>query len=208
MSDMTTVIKEHPLAAGGILLGVALLAYFQSKSSGGGGSQSESYQYRGEIAAGIDPNAAAIEQAAIQAGTANLGTIASLTSSLAQTGAARDVQLSQTEANKILGLSGIDASLRSNLAATEAGKEESLAQTSASLSVEQARQAEQMWAATITQDLERQRIAAASYADKLHEDNVNFAIQADKDKKRAEVNGGIVNGLTGLAGNALAFFGL
>lgn len=212
---MTTVLKEHPVAAGGVLLGVALLAYFQSKSSSNG-ARSESYQYRGEVAAGIDPNAAAIEQAAISAGTANLGTIASLVGlqdtnrtalagSLAQTGAARDVQLAQTDAERVTALQNIAANLTASLHNTDAERDVSLSQINASTTMNSQTLATQLEAARISQEIARQDLAFRTYAAKLQSDNTNFAIQADKDKARAEANASIFGSIIG---GAAAFFGL
>jgi hypothetical protein len=215
MPDITTVLKEHPLAAGGILVGVVVLAYMQSKSSSNG-ARSESYQYRGEVAAGIDPNAAAIEQSAISAGTANLGTIAqlvalqdtnrtALTGSLAQTGAARDVSLANTEAARTTTLQNIAANLRASMYSTDADRDVSLAQTNASVAVNSQSLATQLEAARISQDISRQQLAFETYAAKLRSDNANFAIQADKDKARAQNNTSI---FTSLIGGAAMLFGL
>lgn len=206
MADVTTVLREHPVAAGGVLVGVIILAYMQSRNSGG--SQSPNYQYRGEIAAGIDPNAAAIEQAAISAGTQNLGTIAqlvglqdsnatALTGSLAQTSAARDVSLSQTQAGKDVSLANIAANLRASLFQSEVQRDTSLATTGAAVSIAQGQNATTLAQSQINATVTQQQIDAARYAAKLQADNENFAIQADKDKARAQANSSIFGSIIG-----------
>ncbi len=152
MSDMTTLLKEHPAAVGALVLGVVVIAYMQSRNDNSGVTVQQ-YSFRGNEAAPIDPNAAAISEAAIGAGVSNLGTIAqligltdtnrtALTGSLAQTsaardvalyqtGATRDVALAQTDAAREVSLSNIAASLRASLFGTEASRDVSLAQTAA-----------------------------------------------------------------------------
>lgn len=94
MSDMFAEAKEHPaiiLGAVGIVVVLALM----NRSSG---SQAQPTFAGGGAAAGIDPNAAAIEEAAISAGQSNVQSLASLIASENQTGAELTGSLAQTEA--------------------------------------------------------------------------------------------------------------
>lgn len=153
MGGVGDVFEKHPLLIAGAIGLVALIAYLQSRNSGTATDTREYTFAGGGTAKGIDPEAAAISQSAINAGVANIGTIAQLAglydtnrssltgelartsagrdTSLAETYAGRDSSLAQTEAARTLGLSSISASLRSALFQTEASRDVALAGTAA-----------------------------------------------------------------------------
>jgi hypothetical protein len=237
MSDMTSLLKDHPLAVGGAVVAVAIIAYLQSRNNGSAStsSQGESFAFSGEsVAAPLDPGVVAIEQSAIAAGTSNFGTVAqlvglqdsnrtALTSSLATTEAQRTVALAgnqaamfATEAGRDVSLANIAASLRASLFQTEATRDTNLyqtrvtgevsdRQTDAGLSAEQMRNAVNLQAYQISADTQRRQIDAQREAAILDANNRNFAIQADKDKARAQDNTDLVSGLFKLGASLLAF---
>ncbi len=140
MEGLGETIEKHPVVVALAVTLVAFLAWMQSRNQPA--TVTEYTFAGGGKARAIDPNAAAIEQAAIQAGVANLGTIAQLVGlqdsnsaalrgSLAQTEAARATSLAQTDAARVTGLASIDANLRSSLFATEAQRDVSIFQATA-----------------------------------------------------------------------------
>ncbi len=149
MSDMTSLLREHPLVVGGAVVAVALIAYMQSRNdSAPAASQGESFATSGEsVAAPLDPGVVAIEQSAISAGSQNFSTVANLvglqdsnrtalTSALATTEAQRTVALAgnqaamfATEAGRDVSLANIAASLRASLFQTEASRDTAMYQT-------------------------------------------------------------------------------
>lgn len=217
-------VEKHPALIALAVAFVAFLAWMQSRNQP---VTTREYTFAGGGAArAIDPNAAAISEAAISAGVANLGAVAqlvglqdsnhsALTASLTQTGASRDLGLAETEASRTTGLASISAALRSSLFATEANRDVSLAgidaqhdvsnnQTAAGVTIATGQTAAQITAAQITANIQAQQIAAQRDADKRAADNQNFAIQADKDKARAAANAGIVNGVVNTVGNVIS----
>lgn len=153
MGGVGEVFEKHPWLIAGAIGLVALVAYLQSRNAGTASDTREYTFAGGGTARGIDPEAAAISQAAISAGVQNISAVAQLAglydtnrsaltgelartsaerdTSLAGTGAARDTALAQTEAARTLGLSSISASLRSALFQTESNRDVALAGTAA-----------------------------------------------------------------------------
>jgi hypothetical protein len=208
-AGVTEELEKHPLWIALAVVAVALLAFMQRS----GGQQAQGYSFAGGgAAAPIDPNAAAIEEAAIQAGSTNVSTLASLlglentnqaalTGSLASTSAARDVSLSQTAAARDVGLAGIAAQ-----------EEVANAQTAADeVKFGQATNA-QITAAQITAGVQRATIDAQQQRDlaaiQANENVAQFQTQAAKDIARAGDNTSIVQGIIHFGESALAFFGL
>lgn len=139
MGELAEWVKEHPAAIGVAVVVVALLAFYQSKTEPqptdgelvvvGGGTGSRE----------IDPGVVAIEQARIDAGSRNLGTLSSLILGSEQTREASGVRHSE-----------IDASLTSDLARTESSRTTTLADITARRDVSMASVAAQIDLANIS----------------------------------------------------------
>lgn len=138
--SLIETVEAHPAIIGALVVGVAILAYMNRGSSA---PEAREYTFAGGGAArAIDPNAAAIEMAAISAGQANVSTISQLiglqdTNSASLAGlrdsnaSALNASLAQTESGRQTGLASIGASLRAALFASEVQRDTSLAATSA-----------------------------------------------------------------------------
>ncbi len=202
MSDATAFLKERPVLAGAIVLGVAVMAYLASRGSDS--STTTDYAFRGDVAKGIDPNAAAIEQAAIAAGTQNLATIANLAGLQDSNANALKAELAQTNAAKTVSLSSIAANLKAALFQTEASRDVSLAQTGATVSIAEGANATQLRAAELNDSFNRTSLAAQQQMYALHEGTERFQIQSQKDIARANANAGIIGDIFG---GVASFFG-
>lgn len=195
MSDATTFLKERPVIAGGIVLAVALLAYLASRKNGSG--DDTAYAFRGDAAAAIDPNAAAISQAAISAGTANIQTIAGLAGLQDTNANALNAQLAQTSAARDVSLSGISANLRAALFSTEAQRDESLAQTAAGVTVAQDANATALEQSRIYNAYQQDALATQRYiAGKQTEADIRAA-EAARDAARSQAKAGFWGSLFG-----------
>lgn len=128
MDDLASQFKEHPALIIGAVVIVAILAFMSR-----GGSSSGPVAFSGEQAPGVDPNAAAIEEAAIQAGQSGVSAIAGLlaqentnaselTASLAQTQAGIDINASNNATS--LAASKINADALTSIAETNAQVEQ------------------------------------------------------------------------------------
>lgn len=229
LDNINELANEHPYLIVGLVVLVAGFAYLSSR--GRGSTQAVTFA-GGGAAPGIDPNAAAIEEAAIAAGTQNVGLIASLlgtkdtnasalSASLAQSSAARDIAVTQandalqgslaaTSAQEEASLAQTAAQREAALAAISANQETTDAQTSASVTISGQQTAAQIAAAQLTADTQRaaitssQQIAQQQIAAQLAaQNNTN---QTAKNISRANNNTSIVQGILDLAGGALAFF--
>jgi hypothetical protein len=122
MGGIGDLIKKHPELIGALVIGVIILAYFNSRnaSSSPASGGDVSFTGGGVAAVPVDPNAAAIQEAQISANSANLSTVSQLYLGLQQTAAAQDVEnnqtsaalssaMAQTEAQRVVGLAAIDS---------------------------------------------------------------------------------------------------
>lgn len=105
----TGLFKEHPWAMMGAVIAVALIAYLSSRGGGSGSSTTVLAQPAADPNA--SNNAAAITEAGIAAGAANVSTAANLIGSEASTAANLRGSLAQSEVSRQVGLAQIDASL-------------------------------------------------------------------------------------------------
>lgn len=210
--SLVQTVEAHPAIIGALVVGVAILAYMNRGSSA---PEAREYTFAGGGAArAIDPQAAAIEMAAISAGQANVSTISQLVglqdtnaaslAGLKDTNAsALTASLAQTESGRQTGLASIGASLRAALFASEVQRDTSLAQTESTVSIANINNATAITAAEINASLGRQTIEAQRYAEKLRSDNENFRIQASKDIARAEANSGIFDSILSFGATVL-----
>lgn len=221
------MIEKHPYVVGMAVAVVALIAYMQSRETAPA-AQSVSFA-GGGAARGIDPEAAAISQSAIAAGSAGISTIAQLLAiqdtnhaalegALANTFASRDVSLAATEAGRQASLADTEAGLRASLAQTEGQRDAALAASTASRDVglaatSAAERAAQynaeasIEAARVTAQIQTAQIQANARAGDQAAKNQEFAIQAAKDRQRAESNSNIWGSVLNFAGDILGFFG-
>lgn len=231
LEGLSKEIEKHPALIALAVLVVALLAYLQAKNSP---PSAQSVTFAGGGAArGIDPEAAAIEQSAISAGVANLGTIAqlvaeqdtnrtALTGHLADTSAAERTSLAGIAANqetadaataagvtvagynRDVSLAGISAQQATTLAGISATQETTDAQTAAGVTIASGNNATTLQAAQINAATQAAAIAAQSDAQKRADANQAFSIQAQKDIARANANSNIVNGIFNTIGNVVS----
>jgi hypothetical protein len=206
-AGVTEELEKHPLWIALAVVAVALLAFIQRGNSG----NQQSYTFAGGgAAAPIDPNAAAIEEASISAGSTNFATLASLigledsnrtalTGSLAQTSAARDVAMGQTSAARDVSLAGIAAD-----------EEVQNARTSADIYNTQNTNAANVTAAQITAGVQRALIDSQTLTEQqaiqAQENVAQFQTQASKDIARAGDNTSIINGIVHVGEDVLRFF--
>lgn len=95
MADgLMKVVEDHPAIVGLAVVGIVVALMLR----GGGTAQAQPTSFAGYSAPNIDPQAAAISEAAIAAGAQNIGTIASLVASQGQTEAAVTISGQQTAA--------------------------------------------------------------------------------------------------------------
>jgi hypothetical protein len=121
---MGDLIKKHPELIAALVIGVVILAYFNSRSaapvSSGSAGGDLTFTGGGVQAVPVDPNAAAMTEAQISANSANLSTLSQLYLGLQQTAASQDVTnnqtnaalsaaMAQTEAQRVVGLASIDS---------------------------------------------------------------------------------------------------
>lgn len=182
MSDLGEVVKEHPMVlAAGVVL-VAALAYHASRASSGG-----TVMVTSNGTPTTDPNAAAVQEATIQAGAQNVQTLASLIANTTQTGAQRDVALATTEAQQ-------EATDRATNAAVTLGLAQTDAQRAVAAFTAQA-QADATAAET--------RLGLASI--NANQTTALAQTAANKAVARANDNTSIVNGIVRTIGGIAAF---
>lgn len=173
---MGELFKKHPELIAVLVIGVIILAYFNSRNSSAAPASSGgdvTFTGGGVQAVPVDPNAAAIQEAQIGANQANLSTLSQLYLGLQQTAAAQDVQnnntnaalsaaLAQTEAQRVVGLASIDSQTQIAQGQTAAGIQEA-----------QINSTEQLNAANITASM-----AAAAEAANIQTAQINAATAA------------------------------
>jgi hypothetical protein len=201
IESVGNTIKQHPLIVIGAIA-VVLLLILISRS----GQQTATFA-GGGAAAPIDPNAAAISEAAISAGQANLTEIAqliganhasdddlastlgqshdALSASLAQTSAARDVSLAQTSAARDVSLEQIASNERTTNYSTSVAAGVANNQTAAQLT------AAQLTAANNRAAIDYQNQQALA------------ALQTTKDVARAQDNTSIVDNVVNVVGGVV-----
>lgn len=163
MESLVSLVRKHPELIGVAVVLVALIAWMQSRQAEPAASGDVTFTGGGVHGAELDPGVVAIEQSRIEAGSRNLGTLASLllgqqqssdaleavqsqtdaalAADLYRTGAARDVSLSGIEAQRTLGLAQTQASVdiaagQNEAAITIAGKQYDAASYAAGLSAQ------------------------------------------------------------------------
>ena len=147
MGELAEFIKEHPELMIFAVLIVVVLA-LMNRSSGAASSDGVTFTGGGVAPLPTDPGVVSMEEARINAGTANLTTLSQLTLGLQEAAYSRDVaegqtsaaltsSLAQTEAQRVVSLAGIDANVKMN-ADSIAGQIQG-AQISSSAATEQAR---------------------------------------------------------------------
>lgn len=76
--SVAAVVKQHPELIGLAVLVVVILAYMARSSGGSSSSEDVTFTGGGTIPRPVDPGVVAIEEARIQAGSQNFGTLAQL----------------------------------------------------------------------------------------------------------------------------------
>lgn len=127
----TGLFREHPLIMAISVVVIALIAYMASKSGGSGSGTTVIAQPAADPNA--SNNAAAITEANIAAGSANVGTAASLIGEESTNAAGLRSNLAQIEGSRQVGLAQIEADLAASEAQTAAAVTISGQQTSAQL---------------------------------------------------------------------------
>lgn len=203
-------LEKHPWLMVVAIGVVALLAYM---SSGSGGPSVATSTVGGVIAPPQDPNAAAIQEAKIQAGQSNIGTFAalalgiqnasaSLAASLAGTTAAQEVTDRQTNAAQ-------DVTNRQTAAAQDVTNK----QTAASVDVASVAASTQIQAANITAGTQVALAGLAAQAETQRAQDAYALQEATLANQKAiaraadntSVVNGLVNGLVGAGELLLAF---
>lgn len=138
MGNVSELFQKHPWAIFAAIFVVALLAYLSSRNSTSGVSDT-TFTGGGVIAPPMDPNEAAIEQARISAGQANIGTLAALV-----------LGSEQTNAELTASVTGTNASQEVADRQTNASQEVTDAQTAAGVTVAGINANSQITAARIT----------------------------------------------------------
>lgn len=216
MSSVSQIFEEHPLAIAGAIAVVAVLAYVSSRNQPATTTSTEYGFAGGGQAAPIDPNAAAIEEAAITAGSRGVSTIASLlgledtnnanlTASLAGTTAAAQVAETQSANALAASLAQTQAQRDTSLAETAAQQEVIDQQTQAGLTLGTAQTAAQVQQAQIAATTQQAQIAAQQAAAVRASNN---AAAAQKAQNKSNTTQEIISGVVKLGTAALAFFGL
>lgn len=164
MESLVSLVRKHPELIGVAVVLVALIAWMQSRQAEPAAAGGDiTFTGGGVHGAEVDPGVVAIEQSRIEAGSRNLGTLASLilgqqqssdaleavqsqtdaalAADLYRTSAARDVGLSGIEAQRTVGLAQTQASVdiaagESNAAIIIAGKQYDAASYAAGLSAQ------------------------------------------------------------------------
>lgn len=115
MGELAALVKKHPEFIGLAVIVVIVLAWMQSRNGGGSAPDYSggevSFTGGGVARPPLDPNAAAIEEARISAGSTNLTTLSQLYLGLNQASYERDIEQGRTS-----------ASLSASLAQTEAAR--------------------------------------------------------------------------------------
>lgn len=195
MGSLGEFIEQHPMMIGLAIAGVAVLAYLSRNSSAAQATGG------GVVANTLDPNAAAVQEANIAAGSSNLGLLASLIGGARTTDA--QLALGENESDNALqgSLAETSAQLTASLASTAASKETADRSIDSSTTTALASTSSALAAATInaaSQDLVTRTNAALATNE----------LQQQKDIARASDNTSIVTGLEHIGEVALAFFGL
>ena len=137
MGELAALVKKHPEFIGLAVIVVIVLAWMQSRNGGGSSPDYSggdvSFTGGGVGRAPLDPNAAAIEEARISAGSSNLTTLSQLYLGLNQarfesdveqgrTSASLSASLAQTEASR----HAVDVASMTDIAAARIGADEQL----------------------------------------------------------------------------------
>lgn len=219
LEEIAGEVKKNPAWLFAAVAVVALLAYLSSRNS----VPQQATFAGGGAAAPVDPQAAAIEEAAIGAGQANVNTLASLigqensnqsalAGSLAQTSAARDTSLAQTEEQRVTSLAQTAATQAIDLAQIDAALQASTAQTAAGVTIAQGNNSATVQAASINSQSAQQiaQINAGTEAARIAAEQqvAQSQQQTSKDIARAQDNTNIFGDIVGVGKTLLSFFGI
>jgi hypothetical protein len=172
MESLVSLVRKHPELIGVAVVLVALIAWMQSRQApAASGGDDVTFTGGGVHGAEVDPGVVAIEQSRIEAGSRNLGTLASLLlgrqqssdaleAAESQTDAALTADLYRTGAARDVGLAGIEAQRTVGLAQTQASVDISAGQNNASIIIA----GRQYDAATLAAQLSAQTQAAITAA--------------------------------------------
>jgi hypothetical protein len=197
MGELAALVKKHPEFIGLAVIAVIVIAYLQSRGNGGGGAPSDAgdsvtFTGGGVARPPLDPNAAAIEEARISAGSTNLTTLSQLVLGLNQAQFEKDVQQGQTS-----------AALSASLAQTEAQRHAVDVASSTDISLANINASEQFNALNVTSQMAAN--ASASQLEALRLDNqrqseIN-ATQRDVSRVQAKSSfwDNVIHGAEGIA---------
>lgn len=220
MESLVSLLRKHPELIGVAVVLVALIAWMQSRQSEPAASGGDVTFTGGGVHSGeVDPGVVAIEQSRIDAGSRNLGTLASLIlgeqqssdaleASQSQTEAALAADLYRTGAARDVGLSGIEAQRTVGLAQTQASVDIAAGQNNASVIIA----GRQYDAATLAAQLNAQTQSAITAANiriaELEKERALEGYATERDTARVQAKSDFWGNLFGVVSNigtALSF---